>query len=563
MAVIPFGEYRPDVSDRNASYTQSVSNVLPRTDGYGPVQKLEAYTASLASACRGYFFARNADRSVTIFAGTDTKLYVLDNTTLTWTDVSLGAGTYANLDSNRNWRFCQFNNYVFATQRNVVLQRYDLTSSSAFANAPGSPPQAGYIAVVNRFLVLCDLLSNAYRIQWSGLNDTTNWTRGTNYSDYQDLPSGGVPLAIVGGELGIILQDTEIRRMIFNAGSEIVFQIDRLAEKLGITAAESVTTANNKIYANTTRGFIEMTVDGQIREIGEERVNRTFANIADTGKPQYIQAVADPTSGVVLWSYPLASSGASQFDALLAYSYVIDKWAPITQAGHYMATMSRPGLTLEGLDALAPGAITISGAANNGSGLIRLTVSSTSGWTTGDVKTVSAVGGVTAANGTWTITVIDATHIDLQGSTFAGVYTSGGVVGGSLDALAFSLDAVSSATLPALSLCSTTDAVGFFTGLPMEATLETPEQELEQGYRVDVNALRPITDADSVYASLGKREKLSGAASYGAEEASDDDGNCPILENTRLARGKVRIPADANWTFATGIEPQFRKAGRF
>lgn len=61
---------------------------------------------------------------------------------------------------------------------------------------------------------------------------------------------------------------------------------------------------------------------------------------------------------------------------------------------------------------------------------IRLTVASTTGMTTGDARQVYGVVGTTEANGTWTITVIDATHIDLQGSTFSNVYTSGGSVNG-------------------------------------------------------------------------------------------------------------------------------------
>jgi len=73
----------------------------------------------------------------------------------------------------------------------------------------------------------------------------------------------------------------------------------------------------------------------------------------------------------------------------------------------------------------------ISGAADNGSGLIRLTVSSTTGYTTGDVKFVTGVAGVSGANGTFVITVVDATHIDLQGTSFSGTYTPGtGVIAG-------------------------------------------------------------------------------------------------------------------------------------
>ena len=71
---------------------------------------------------------------------------------------------------------------------------------------------------------------------------------------------------------------------------------------------------------------------------------------------------------------------------------------------------------------------TVTGAANNGSGHIRLAVVSTTGVTTGDSVTVAGVVGTTEANGNWTVTVIDLTHIDLQTSTFTNAYVSGGTV---------------------------------------------------------------------------------------------------------------------------------------
>lgn len=73
-------------------------------------------------------------------------------------------------------------------------------------------------------------------------------------------------------------------------------------------------------------------------------------------------------------------------------------------------------------------ALSVTGAVNNGSGLIRLTVASTASLRTGQKVTVASVGGVSAATGTWTITVISTTTFDLQSSTFSGTYTSGGTV---------------------------------------------------------------------------------------------------------------------------------------
>jgi hypothetical protein len=75
-----------------------------------------------------------------------------------------------------------------------------------------------------------------------------------------------------------------------------------------------------------------------------------------------------------------------------------------------------------------PPTVAVSGAANNGSGLIRLTVASTSTYATNQALIVASVNGTTEANGEWLVTVISSTTLDLQGSTFTNIYVSGGTV---------------------------------------------------------------------------------------------------------------------------------------
>ena len=70
----------------------------------------------------------------------------------------------------------------------------------------------------------------------------------------------------------------------------------------------------------------------------------------------------------------------------------------------------------------------VNGAASGTGGAVALAVSSAVQMQTGDVVTVSGVTGTTEANGTWPITVIDATHILLQGSVYANAFVSGGTV---------------------------------------------------------------------------------------------------------------------------------------
>lgn len=71
---------------------------------------------------------------------------------------------------------------------------------------------------------------------------------------------------------------------------------------------------------------------------------------------------------------------------------------------------------------------TITNCANNGSGAIRVTTSVSHLFSPFDVVIVSGVTGTTEANGTWVISVIDATRFDLVGSSFTHSYVSGGSV---------------------------------------------------------------------------------------------------------------------------------------
>lgn len=558
--VVPFASWQPDVSDLNAQYTSSIENVLPRADGYGPFPGHVSFTSALAGTCRGYFFARNEDQLV-VFAATATRIYQLDNTTLMWTDVSQGGSAYNAVSDNENWQFAQFNNFVIAVQANEDPQVFDVTSDTEFSDLGGTPPQARYISIINRFVVLSGLLDDPYRVQWSGLNDTTNWTAGTGLSDFQDLPDGGVVRGVVGGELGIIIQDGTMRRMVFSPGSDVIFQIDRISKDTGALAPYSIVNAGERVFFLSPRGFIMTDASGAVTPIGKERVDRTFLSTYDSTSLGLVIGVSDPTSNLVVWSYKSSDDGAQAglFDKLICYDWVLNRWSSVNMGGEYIAPLAAPGQTLEGLDTI--GSVAISGAADNGSGLIRLTVASTSGWTTGDSKTISAVIGTTEANGTWIITVIDGTHIDLQGSAFVNPYVSGGIVGGSLDDLSFSLDTVAASTLSQLSMFNPSHELGFFNGDMLVATLETAEIA-DHGWRTLVNGFFVISDADDVSGQIGSRDRVTGSATYGTLTEMNEDGFVPLLAEGRYVRGKIVIPEGTDWTFASGVVPDALRAGR-
>lgn len=350
MPMLAFGEYRPDVSDYNGQHTRLLNNVYPRGDGYGPVPDLQVYTAALPAACRGYFYARKSDGSVQVFAGTATRLYQLDNTDFTWTEVSKGGNAYSGCVNAANWQFAQFNNLVLATQSSDPVQVFDLSTDTEFDDLAGSPPQAGSIAIVGRFIVLSDLLGNPNRVQWSGLNATTTWTSGVNQSDFQDLPDGGHVKGVAGGESGFIFQDSAIRQMVYAPGSPVIFQIQRISEDDGIYAPYSLTKAGDRIFWLSPQGFKMLVPGGYPTPIGKEKVDRTLFADIDNGNLQLLIGAHDPSSTRVVFAYKSISGTTGLFDRALAYDWILDRWSPQSLMGEYLATLSKPGVTLESLD---------------------------------------------------------------------------------------------------------------------------------------------------------------------------------------------------------------------
>jgi hypothetical protein len=514
------------------------------------------------------FFARNEDRTVTIFAATIDRLYMLDNTDFSWTDVSDGGSAYTPLPTNAQWQFAQFGLFVIAVNPNDDPQYFDLGTPATFENIPDNPPNSAYVSIINQFVVLSGITDNPNRVQWSDIGDATAWTPGTGSSDFQDLQDGGAALPVVGGEFGIILQDDAIRRMVFVPGSAQIFQIDRIGKNEGLLAPYSVCTAGNLIFFLSPKGFVQMDANGGITYIGREKFDRTFFAEWDSAKPHLMIGVTDPRSHKVMFAYKSASNPNDRMDKAIIYDWLIKRAAPVDLSAEFVTSLAQPGLTLENLDALAPGAMNVTDAADNGSGLIRIEVADTSSLVDGDFYTLSGVGGTTEANGTWLIDIIDGTHFDLiedpegNASAFSNAYTSGGIVGGSADGMSFPWDDIAVATLPNVSGVDSSHRVGFFSGDNLEATLETAEQSGD-GKRLLVRGFKPITDASDVRGCVSKRENLNSSITYTNESTMNAQGFVPQLRSTPYSRGKVRIPAAAAWSYATGIRPDVVTDGDF
>jgi len=348
MTVLPFGEWRPDLSDYQAETSRLITNVAPRADGYGPLKSQQPFSQALPAGCRGSFLAVDQNGGIAMFAGTVDRLYRMDNTDRSWADVSKGAAAYVPLPVNDNWTFTQFNDHVVACQRNVPPQQFQLGSGTTFLDIAGSPPQAAYCTAVQSQLVLSGLNNDPHSIRWSARDDITEWDLAVNGADFQQFPDGGAVLGVAGGEFGVVFQEAAIRRMTWLPGDERVFQFDRIAEGEGLKAPYSVVSAGSRIFYLGTAGFMMIMGGAPPVNISKERYQRFFEADWDNGEPRLMQGVNEPNTSRVWFFYKSVNGITGKFNRAILYDWVLERPTYINAyQGEHAAMMSQPGVTLD------------------------------------------------------------------------------------------------------------------------------------------------------------------------------------------------------------------------
>jgi hypothetical protein len=158
---------------------------------------------------------------------------------------------------------------------------------------------------------------------------------------------------VAGGEVGVIFQDGAMRRMTYAPGSPTIFVIERIAEDKGLFAPYSLIRSGDRIFFLASQGFNGMFPNGRPETIGKERVDRTFLAELDTGNLHLVLGASDPRSSRVFWAYPTTSGDAGLFDKIICYDWALNRWSRINTTGEYLASLSQPGTTLEGLDSIS------------------------------------------------------------------------------------------------------------------------------------------------------------------------------------------------------------------
>ena len=149
-----------------------------------------------------------------------------------------------------------------------------------------------------------------------------------------------------------------------------------------------------------------------------------IVSVPGTSVQAVIGCAASGTVGTVVPTKSLATAQST-----FAAGPLMEAAGQVIQAGGTVLAVRATSATagaIRGAGTAVGGGVTaaVSGTAS----AVKLTTSTAHGLASGAIVTVAAVGGTVEANGTRIVHVVDSTHIELLGSTFANAWTSGGTV---------------------------------------------------------------------------------------------------------------------------------------
>src|SRR3546814_749075 len=150
MAIIPAGEWLPDLPPIENPGALTALNVVPKTlRSYGP-WKQPAILSSSALDTRplGAFSGTAYSGGVFTFAGDAAKLYRYSAGAFADVSKSAGYATAANYSDTVSvgWHFTQLNNICLATNYSDAIQAWTMGTSSVFADLAATAPKGKYLA---------------------------------------------------------------------------------------------------------------------------------------------------------------------------------------------------------------------------------------------------------------------------------------------------------------------------------------------------------------------------------------------------------------------------------
>jgi len=309
--------------------------------------------SQMTGLCRGFITWRANDAERWIAAGTQSKLYAMNEAgtlkEITPTGITAGIadatiktgygystyGSFAygvarpdlgGLIPATTWSLDTWGEYLVAcSSADGKLYEWQLgfttpTLAAAITNAPTG--NKALLVTAERILFALGAGGNPRKVQWCDQEDNTVWTPlATNQAGDFELATVGTLIAgkRVKG-VNLLFTDVDVHTAVY-IGAPFVYGFEKAGSGCGLISAQAVAAIDTAAIWMSKSGF--WTYDGYLKPLPSDVSDYVFSNI-NYNQASKVYAVHNSQFGEIWWYYP--SSGSNENDSYVTYNYRENHW---------------------------------------------------------------------------------------------------------------------------------------------------------------------------------------------------------------------------------------------
>jgi hypothetical protein len=307
----------------------------------------------MSGLCRGFLTWRDNDGDRFIAAGTNTKLYAMNEAgtlkEITPTGFTAGIadavsktgygyGTYGSLaygtarpDTGTitpatTWSMDTWGEYLVAcSNADGKLYEWQLgfttpTLAAAITNAPVN--NKALLVTQERILFALGAGGNPRKVQWCDQENNTLWTpAGDNLAGDYELATPGTLIAgkRVKG-VNLLFTDVDVHTAQY-VGAPFVYGFEKAGSGCGLISAQAVAAIDTAAIWMSKAGF--WIYDGYVKPLPSDVSDYVFDNL-NFNQASKVYAVHNSKYGEIWWYYP--SSGSTENDSYVTFNYRENHW---------------------------------------------------------------------------------------------------------------------------------------------------------------------------------------------------------------------------------------------
>jgi len=310
-------------------------------------------TGQMSGLCRGFLTWRDNDGDRFIAAGTNTKLYAMNEAgtlkEITPTGFTAGIAdavsktgygysTYGSLaygtarpDTGTitpatTWSMDTWGEYLVAcSNADGKLYEWQLgfttpTLAAAITNAPVN--NKALLVTQERILFALGAGGNPRKVQWCDQENNTQWTpAGDNLAGDYELATPGTLIAgkRVKG-VNLLFTDVDVHTAQY-VGAPFVYGFEKAGSGCGLISAQAVAAIDTAAIWMSKAGF--WIYDGYVKPLPSDVSDYVFDNL-NFNQASKVYAVHNSKYGEIWWYYP--SSGSTENDSYVTFNYRENHW---------------------------------------------------------------------------------------------------------------------------------------------------------------------------------------------------------------------------------------------